>query len=92
MTLPCAGPIILSAFLLGAGSVTANSADGLLFFLFFGLGFGWPLVLLPFLAASFQRRVIAWTTRNYGVLTRAAGILLLGIGLFGIYTEVLPQL
>ena len=91
MTLPCAGPIILSAFLLGTGSAT-ELADGLLYFFFFGLGFGWPLVLLPLLAVGFQRRLIGWTTSNYAVLTRAAGTLLLLIGLFGIYTEVLPQL
>lgn len=91
MTLPCAGPIILSAFLLGTGSAS-ELADGLLYFFFFGLGFGWPLVLLPFLATSFQRQLIGWTTRNYVPLTRGAGVLLLFIGLFGIYTEVLPQI
>jgi cytochrome c-type biogenesis protein len=91
MTLPCAGPIILSAFLLGTGSA-ADLADGLLYFFFFGLGFGWPLVMLPLLATSFQRQLIGWTTRNYNVLTRAAGTMLLLIGLFGLYVEVLPQL
>lgn len=91
MTLPCAGPIILSAFLLGAGSVT-ELAEGLLFFLFFGLGFGWPLVLLPFLASGFQRRFVSWTTRNYGLLTRAAGMLLILIGFAGFAVEVVPQI
>lgn len=91
MTLPCAGPIILSAFLLGTGSAN-ELADGLLYFFFFGLGFGWPLVLLPFLATSFQRQLIGWTTKNYALLTRGAGVLLLFIGLFGIYVEVLPQI
>jgi cytochrome c biogenesis protein CcdA len=91
MTLPCAGPIILSAFLLG-GNSAADLADGLLYFLFFGLGFGWPLVLLPFLAVSFQRQLIGWTTRNYQLLTRASGMLLILIGFAGIYVELLPQL
>lgn len=91
MTLPCAGPIILSAFLLGSSS-TAELADGLLYFFFFGLGFGWPLVLLPFLAAPFQRQLIGWTTRNYQLLTRASGTLLVLIGLVGIYFELLPVL
>lgn len=91
MTLPCAGPIILSAFLLGSNSA-ADLADGLIYFFFFGLGFGWPLVLLPFLAVSFQRQLIGWTTRNYILLTRASGILLVAIGFVGIYVELLPQL
>ena len=91
MTLPCTGPIILSAFLLGSNS-TADLAEGLLYFFFFGLGFGWPLVLLPFLVTSVQRRLIGWTTRNYKLLTRASGILLILIGLAGIYVELLPQI
>lgn len=91
MTLPCAGPIILSAFLLGSGSFAALS-DGLAFFLAFGLGFGWPLVLLPFLAMPFQRRFTKWMTQNYGLLTRASGVLLIGIGLLGVYADLLPQL
>jgi cytochrome c biogenesis protein CcdA len=91
MTLPCAGPVILSAFLLGTNSA-ADLADGLLYFFFFGIGFGWPLVLLPFLASSFQRRLIGWTTKNYKLLTRASGMLLIAIGLAGIYVELLPQL
>lgn len=91
MTLPCAGPIILSAFLLGSNSA-ADLADGLVYFFFFGLGFGWPLVLLPFLVTSIQRRLIGWTTKNYKLLTRASGVLLVLIGVVGIYVELLPQI
>lgn len=89
MTLPCAGPIILSAFLLGAGSFAALS-DGLLFFFAFGLGFGWPLVLLPVLAQPLQRRFTRWMGRNHLWLTRASGALIMAIGLFGIYVDILP--
>lgn len=90
MTLPCTGPIILSAFLLGAGN-TAELASGLAYFLAFGLGFGWPLVILPLFALPLQRRATSWLTRNYKSLTRVSGLLLLGIGLFGVWSEVLPQ-
>ena len=91
MTLPCTGPLILSVFLLGAGSF-AELGSGLAYFFFFGLGFGWPLVVLPFLAVPFQRRFTGWTTRNYGTLTRVSGLLLVGIGLVGIYYDLLPLL
>lgn len=91
MTLPCTGPIVVSAFLLGAGSTTAL-LDGLVYFFFFGLGFGWPLVLLPLLAAPLQRRFTRWTTQNYKLLTRVSGLLLVAIGLFGIYYDLLPNL
>jgi cytochrome c-type biogenesis protein len=90
MTLPCAGPLVVSAFLLGAGSFT-GLADGLAYFIAFGLGFGWPLVVLPLLAAPFQQRFTGWLTAHYGLFTRGAGALLVAIGLFGVVTEVLPN-
>ena len=91
MTLPCTGPIVVSAFLVGAGSV-AMLSEGLLYFLAFGLGFGWPLVLLPLLAAPLQRRGVGWLTQRHGLLTRLSGALLVAIGAFGVWTEVLPNL
>jgi len=91
MTLPCTGPIITTAFLLGANDA-ALLADGLLYFLFFGLGFGWPLVFLPLLALPLQRRFTAWLTTHYGLLTRVSGVLLVFIALYGIFTEVIPNL
>jgi cytochrome c-type biogenesis protein len=91
MTLPCAGPILVSALIISAGSFR-GLADALLYFLFFGLGFGWPLVLLPFLAQPFQRRFTGWMTRNATQIARASGALLIAIGLFGIFTEVVPNL
>ena len=91
MTLPCAGPLIVSAFVLGTGSIT-SLADGLLYALAFGLGFGWPLVLLPFLAQPVQRHLTRWVVGRYALLTRVAGLLLVGIGAFGTWTEILPSL
>jgi cytochrome c-type biogenesis protein len=91
MTLPCAGPLIVSAFVLGAGSI-ASLADGLLYSLAFGLGFGWPLVALPLLATPLQRQLTRRLAGQYGLLTRVAGLLLVGIGLFGAWAEILPAL
>lgn len=90
MTLPCTGPIITSAFLLGAGDARAL-ADGLLYFLFFGLGFGWLLVVLPLIALPLQRRFVGWLGRHHTLLNRASGILLIAVGIFGVLTELLPN-
>ncbi|MBX3013267.1 MAG: hypothetical protein KF832_17240 [Caldilineaceae bacterium] len=90
MTLPCTGPVVISAFLLGAGSL-ARLADSLTYFLAFGLGFGWPLVLLPLLAYPLQRHLTRWLTSHYWLLTQASGLLLVLIGLFGIYVDLLPH-
>ena len=90
MTLPCAGPLVISAFLIGSGSFS-RLADGLLYFLFFGLGFGWPLLLLPVIAQPMQRRFTRWLTSNSGVLTRFSGVLLIAIGIWGIINDLLPN-
>jgi cytochrome c-type biogenesis protein len=90
MTLPCTGPIILSAFALGANN-TGELINGLLYFLAFGLGFGWPLALLPLAALSVQKRLVRTLASNHLLLTRISGILLIAVGLFGILTELLPR-
>ncbi|MFN2200140.1 MAG: cytochrome c biogenesis CcdA family protein [Caldilineaceae bacterium] len=91
MTLPCVGPVVLSAFLLGAGN-TQELAASLLYFFAFGLGFGWPLIVLPFLALPFQRQFTKWTTDHYRLLTAASGALLLAIGVGGFALEIAPNL
>jgi len=90
MTLPCAGPLIVSAFLLGAGSA-AGLANSLAYFLVFGLGFGWPLIVLPLIAMPLQRRFTGWATGNYKVLTRLSGALLLAIGILGVVYDLAPN-
>lgn len=91
MTLPCAGPLVVSAFLLGAGSFT-NLANSMAYFIAFGIGFGWPLVVLPFAALPVQRRFTRWTGTNYQLLTRISGVLLIAIGIFGLAVDVAPNL
>lgn len=81
MTLPCTGPIITTAFLLS--STTGDLVGELAYFLFFGLGFGWPLVFLPLVATAFQRKFTKWMTQNYKLMTRFSGVLLIIIGIFG---------
>jgi len=91
MTLPCTGPIITTAFLLGTAE-GGSIAGELLYFLSFGIGFGWPLLVLPLLALPLQRRIVGWLSQHHDVLTRASGVLLVAIGIFGFLTEILPQM
>jgi cytochrome c-type biogenesis protein len=91
MTLPCTGPLIISAFVLGVGNI-GSLVEGLAYFLAFGLGFGWPLIVLPLIAAPLQRRLTQWLARNYQLVGRAAGVLLVGIGLLGLWVDILPNL
>lgn len=91
MTLPCTGSLILSTFVLGVGSVV-SLLEGVLYFLAFGLGFGWPLVLLPFIALPLQHRFVGWLTANHRLVNLGVGLLLIGIGVVGIVYELVPQL
>ena len=90
MTLPCTGPVIIGAFVLGVGSVAALG-ESLLYFLAFGLGFGWPLLVLPLIAAPLQRGITRWLAGNAPALGRLAGALLLAIAAFGIWVDILPN-
>jgi cytochrome c-type biogenesis protein len=89
MTLPCTGPIIIAAFTAGSVAGAGVFANQLLYFIAFGLGFGWPLVLLPLIARGAQRQFIGWLTRNHTLLTRISGVLLIAIGVYGFAVEVL---
>ena len=91
MTLPCTGPIVLSAFTIGSVAGTDRLIDSLLYFVAFGIGFGWPLVLLPFLAAPAQRRITRFLTRNHRLVSVVSGLLLIGIALVGFWADVLPN-
>jgi cytochrome c-type biogenesis protein len=90
MTLPCTAPVIATAFLYGAGTFD-GLVDGVVYFLAFGVGFGYPLMLLPLFAASFQRQMVRFLARHNQALSRASGVLMIAIGIFGIVTELLPQ-
>jgi cytochrome c-type biogenesis protein len=64
--------------------LTANEAlNQLVVFLWFGLGFGLPLLALSFLSGASQQR---WITRHFALHARLVnligGILLMGIGLY----------
>ena len=90
MTLPCTGPILVSSLSIATG--TEDLVATFVYFFGFGLGFGWPLLVLPLVAVPFQRRFIGWLTRHHDALTRASGVLLVAVGIFGIITELMPQI
>ena len=91
LTLPCTGPLIVSAFVVGSVSGSGALVDSLLYFLWFALGFGWPLVLLPLLAAPAQRQITGFLTRRHRLITVASGLLLVGIAAVGFWADVRPE-
>lgn len=85
IALPCSGPLVVGIFTL---SLTAGeAASKLAVFLWFGLGFGLPLLALSFLSGAAQR----WITRQFAQHARlinvVAGLLLVGIGLYDLWSN-----
>jgi cytochrome c-type biogenesis protein len=80
IALPCSGPLLVSIFAL---SLSVQEALGrLLVFLWFGIGFGLPLLALSLISGGAQR----WITRQLALRSRLfnliAGGLLIGVGVY----------
>lgn len=91
LTLPCTGPLVLSAFVLGGVRGSGALSDGLVYFFFFGLGFGWPLVLLPLLATPAQRQLTTFLTRHHRAITVLSGAALLVVAGIGWWVDIRPN-
>lgn len=92
MTLPCTGPLIVSAFTIGSVAGAGSFLDSIGYFLAFGLGFGWPLVVLPLVARPGQRLITGFLGRHHRAISLVSGLLLLVIAVIGVRADVLPSL
>jgi cytochrome c-type biogenesis protein len=80
IALPCSGPLVVGIF---AFSFTAVEAvDRLAVFLWFGLGFGLPLLALSFLSGAMQHRLTRLFAERARLVNIAGGLLLVGIGVY----------
>ena len=80
IALPCSGPFVVGIF---AFSVTAGEAlNQLWVFLWFGLGFGIPLLILSLLSGSLQRQLTTLFARHSRVINIIGGLLLVGIAVY----------
>ncbi|MEP7288411.1 MAG: cytochrome c biogenesis protein CcdA [Chloroflexota bacterium] len=85
MALPCSGALVVGAF---ANAVSVQSAlDGIGYFVLFGLGFGFPLLVLPFLADPVRKWLIKWMLDHHILLAKIAGAILIVIGVAGLINE-----
>jgi cytochrome c-type biogenesis protein len=85
IALPCSGPLVVGIFTLSLTAGEAVSKLGV--FLWFGLGFGLPLLALSFLSGATQR----WLTRQFAqharLINTIGGLLLVGIGLYDLWSN-----
>jgi len=80
IALPCSGPLIVGAFALSLSA--AETAGRLLTFLWFGLGFGMPLLVLSLAAGATQRNLTRWFAQHSRAVNLAGGLLLVGVGVY----------
>lgn len=85
LAFPCSGPLLVFIFV--QSLTVGERVEQIALFFVFGLGFGLPLFLLALLGQSQQRRLIQLFTEHYPLLNRVAGMLLVGIGLYGFWQE-----
>jgi cytochrome c-type biogenesis protein len=80
LTLPCSGPLVVSIFAL---SLTVGDAlSRMSLSMWFGLGFGVPLLILSFLAGGLQRQITQTLARRARAINLIAGLMLVGIGIY----------
>ncbi len=82
ITLPCSGPLVVSIFAL---SLTVGEAFSRLWvFLWFGVGFGIPLLILSLLSGGLQRQLTRLFARHSRLINAVGGLLLIGIVVYNI--------
>ena len=82
ITLPCSGPLVVSIFAL---SLTVGEAFSQLWvFLWFGVGFGIPLLVLSLLSGGMQHQLTRLFARHSRLLNAVGGLLLIGIVIYDI--------
>lgn len=70
---------------------TGAFAEASGYFLFFALGFGWSLVVLPLLAGPYQRQITRFLARHHRAIGVASGLLLLAIAAIGAWSDFGPS-
>ena len=82
---PCSGPLVVGIFTF---SFTATELiDRLSVFLWFGLGFGLPLLVLSFLSGAAQRWITRQFARHSRLINIIGGILLIGVALYDLWNN-----
>lgn len=80
IALPCSGPLAVGIFAFSLTTGEALSKLGV--FLWFGLGFGVPLLLLSLLSGASQRGLTRAFARHARAVNLAGGLLLLAVGIY----------
>jgi cytochrome c-type biogenesis protein len=86
ISLPCSGPLLVSIFVVSLNSAEMFSRLGT--FLWFGLGFGIPLLALSFLASATARYITRWLAKHAKEINQIGGLLLICIAIYDIFQNL----
>lgn len=83
IALPCSGPLVVSIFAISlqSGAFLARLST----FLWFGLGFGLPLLVLSFLGGALQHPITRFFARHSRWVNLVSGLIILGLGVYDLY-------
>jgi cytochrome c-type biogenesis protein len=80
LAFPCSGPLVVAIFAL---SLTVGEALSKLWvFLWFGMGFGIPLLVLSLLSGVLQRQLTTLFARHSRIVNVIGGLLLVGVAIY----------
>jgi cytochrome c-type biogenesis protein len=83
IALPCSGPLLVGIFAL---SFTLGEAFSKFWvFIWYGLGFGLPLLVLSLLSGSLQRQITRQFAQRARLINIIGGLLLIGIAVYDLY-------
>ncbi len=80
IALPCSGPLVVGIFAISLTTTEALNRLGV--FLWFGIGFGLPLLALSLISGVLQRTITRWLAHHARLINIIGGILLVGIGIY----------
>ena len=80
IAMPCSGPLVVAVFVYSF--TLAEGLSKLWVFLWFGLGFGAPLLVLSLLSGALQRQLTVWFARHSRAINVVGGVLLIAIAIY----------
>ena len=85
IALPCSGPLVVGLFTYSL--TTAEVISKLSIFLWFGLGFGIPLLLLSLISGAAQRWIVRQFTSRARLINLIGGLLLISVGIYDLISN-----
>ena len=84
IVIPC-NPLFIAAFFTQAALNSANFVSNMISFLFFGIGIGFPLIVLSLISSTASRSIIGYLTKRKRTINMLAGIMMLAISIYYIF-------